>query len=329
MNALTKLRHLEEELNELKEQIDERDEERAKIELKFTQLTQVNSDLHRQIEKNNIEQLEELKTKLQREKEALLGELENSKSINTKLAKSNQKLTNDINDLNNEIENYRTTVQNVEKQQRAHEKKLQEEKTIQDRLRQERDRNERDLREKETQRLNLLKDLEERQIAFDELDKKHKQLKAQIESNNQATDDVGRYIQDLEKTKRNLETALEDQKQQIVELEDELQTSEDARLRLDVNVGALKQQIEKLTLEFTGELDERTRGLNKRCKEYEVELQELQTSKQQIVQQKKKLDSDFQLAIQQLEEANRSKEDALRNNRKLQVRSILSKMNFI
>jgi chromosome segregation ATPase len=118
------------------------------------------------------------------------------------------------------------------------------------------------------------------------------------------------------------ESAVDDQKQQIIELEDELQTSEDARLRLEVNIGALKQQIEKITLEFNGEIDDRTRALSKRLKEYESEIQEEQKSKQQVLQQRRKLESDYQLALQQLEEANRLKEEAIRASRRLQVNSI-------
>jgi chromosome segregation ATPase len=120
-----------------------------------------------------------------------------------------------------------------------------------------------------------------------------------------------------------VESSVEDQKQQIIELEDELQTSEDARLRLEVNIGALKQQIEKVTLEFNGEIEDRTRALSKRLKEYEIELQEEQQSKQQILQNRKKLENDLQIAYQQIEEANRLKEDALRTSRRLQVNQIL------
>jgi hypothetical protein len=102
-------------------------------------------------------------------------------------------------------------------------------------------------------------------------------------------------------------------------LEDELQTSDDARLRLEVNIGALKQQIEKLTLDHNAEIEDRVRSLNKRLKEYELELQEEQKSKQQILQQRKKLEIDLQNTHQQIEEANRLKEDALRSTRRLQV----------
>jgi myosin protein heavy chain len=204
MNVLSKLRHAEDVLNELKDQLDDKEEERLKIEAKLNQIAQQNNDLRRQIEQVNVEQVEELRLRLQREKEALLEELDNAKLINSKLAKSNQKLTNDIADLNVELERYRTIVQNVEKQQRTYDKKIQDEKNLQEKLRQERDRNEREIREKETQRLNLLKELEEKDSAYEDLDKRYKQLRAQIDSNSQTTDDVGRYIQELEKNKRNL-----------------------------------------------------------------------------------------------------------------------------
>jgi chromosome segregation ATPase len=204
MNGLLKLRQAEDLLNEFKDQLDEKEEERLKLEAKFNQLTQLNIDLRHEIEKVNVDQMEELRLKLQREKEALLEELDNGKLINTKLVKSNQKLTNDIADLNVELERYRTMVQNVEKQQRVYDKKIQDEKNLQEKLRQDRDRIEREMREKETQRLNLLKELDERESAYEDLDKRYKQLRAQIDSNSQTTDDVGRYIQDLEKNKRNL-----------------------------------------------------------------------------------------------------------------------------
>jgi chaperonin cofactor prefoldin len=54
-----------------------------------------------------------------------------------------------------------------------------------------------------------------------------------------------------------------------------------------------------------------------------MEFQEEQKLKQQILQQRKKLEVDLQSAVQQIEEANRLKEDALRASRRLQVNPIL------
>jgi myosin protein heavy chain len=178
-------------------------EKKNVIKLKV-KLTQKNNDLRRQAEQVNVEQMEELRRQLQREKEALIKQLDDEKLLNTKITKSNQKLANDIADVTVELERYRTIVQNVEKQQRSFDKRIQDEKILQDKLRQERDQNEREIREKETQRLNLLRDLEERNLAYDDLEKRFRQLRAELDDMLSRKDDIGKNIHELERIKRAL-----------------------------------------------------------------------------------------------------------------------------
>jgi myosin protein heavy chain len=204
MNVLSKLRQTEDLLNELKDQLDDKEEERHKNESKLIQLTQQNNDLRRQAEQVNVEQMEELRRQFQREKETMLKQLDEEKLLNTKLTKSNQKFSNDIADVTVELERYRTIVQNVEKQQRSFDKRIQDEKILQDKLRQERDQNEREIREKETQRLNLLRDLEERNLAYDDLEKRFRQLRAELDDMLSRKDDIGKNIHELERIKRAL-----------------------------------------------------------------------------------------------------------------------------
>ena len=83
-------------------------------------------------------------------------------------------------------------VQNVEKQQRSFDKRIQDEKILQDKLRQERDQNEREIREKETQRLNLIRDLEERNLAYDDLEKRFRQLRIELDDMLSTKDDIGK-----------------------------------------------------------------------------------------------------------------------------------------
>ncbi|CAF4729492.1 unnamed protein product [Rotaria sp. Silwood1] len=331
MNILTKLRQTEDLLNEIKDQLDDKEEERHKTENKLQQLIQQNTELRRQNEQINVEQMEELRRQLQRDKETILKQLDDEKLLNTKLTKSNQKFSNDIADITVELERYRTIVQNVEKQQRSFDKRIQDEKILQDKLRQERDQNEREIREKETQRLNLLRDLEERNLAYDDLEKRFRQLRTELDDMLSTKDDIGKNIHELERIKRALEATVEEQKQQIIELEDELQTAEDARLRCEVNIGALKQQMEKHAHENNEQIEDRIRSLNKQLKEYELELDEERKSKQQILQQRKKLEIDLQDSRQQIEEANKQKEEALRNTRRLQtqIREVTREMEEI
>ena len=204
MNLLSKLRQTEDCVNELKDQLDDKEEERHKLETKFIHINQQNTELRRQTEQINIEQMEELRRQFQREKDTILKQLDDEKLLNTKLTKSNQKFSNDIADITVELDRYRTIVQNVEKQQRSFDKRIQDEKNLQDKLRQERDQNEREIREKETQRLNLLRDLEERNLAYDDLEKRFRQLRVELDDMLSTKDDIGKNIHELERIKRAL-----------------------------------------------------------------------------------------------------------------------------
>ena len=201
INLLSKLRQTEDLIDELKDQLDEKEEINQNIQTKSIQMKQENDELRSFREQ--VEHMKELCRQLEREKDALLQELDNEKLINSKLSKSNKKLTNDITDLNVELQHYGSAVQDVEKIKRTHDKQIQDEKKKQEKLRQERDQYEKELREKEAQRLNLVRELNERNYAFEDLDKRYKQLRASVDEK-PITDDVGRYIHELEKTKRNL-----------------------------------------------------------------------------------------------------------------------------
>ncbi|CAF2533206.1 unnamed protein product [Rotaria sp. Silwood2] len=232
--------------------------------------------------------MEELRRQFQREKETILKQLDEEKLLNTKSTKSNQKFSNDISDVTVELERYRTIVQDVEKQQRSFDKQ--------------RDQNEREINEKETVHLNLLRELEERNLAYEDLEKHFRQLRAEFDDMFQEKHNIGKNIYELERIKRALEATVEEQKQQIIEFEDELQTAEDARLRCEVNIGALKQQMEKYQHENNEQIEEQERK-----------------SKQQILQQRKKLEIYLQDARQQIQTANKQKEEALCNTRRLQI----------
>ncbi|CAF4906683.1 unnamed protein product, partial [Rotaria socialis] len=80
--------------------------ERHKTESKILQLTQQNTELRRQAELVNVEQMDELRRQFQREKETLLKQCDDEKLMNTKLTKSNQKFSNDIADITVELERY-------------------------------------------------------------------------------------------------------------------------------------------------------------------------------------------------------------------------------
>ncbi|CAF1665603.1 unnamed protein product, partial [Didymodactylos carnosus] len=120
----------------------------------------------------------------------------------------------------------------------------------------------------------LLRDLEERNLAYEDLEKRFRQLRGELDDMLSRKDDIGKNIHELERVKRILETTVEEQKQQIIELEDELQAAEDGRLRAEVNMGALKQQMDKNVQDINEQIEDRMRLLQKQLRDNELELEE-------------------------------------------------------
>ncbi len=130
-------------------------------------------------------------------------------------------------------------------------------------------------------------------------------------------------MHDLEKSKRQLEQALLDQKAQVEELEDALQIAEDARLRLEVMGQATRTDIERQLAAKDAEQEEKRRALLKQVRDLEEELENERRGKSGAVTGKKKLESQVSELEQQLEVANRLKDEYNRQLRKNQVRGFI------
>lgn len=115
---------------------------------------------------------------------------------------------------------------------------------------------------------------------------------------------------------------IEEQHQQIAELQDQLQTAEDAHLRAEVNIVAFKQEIDRLKQMVHTVDDERVEKLTQRLKSSELELEQLQQSKQLLIQQREKLELELNNLRLDNEDFNQKKEQTQRTTRRIQVRKI-------
>jgi len=207
----------------------------------------------------------------------------------------------------------------MEKLQKNFDKKLSEEKVLREQAIAEKDQVEREAREKETRLLNLLRELEERNELYVELDKKYKQLKLEYDDTLSHKDDVGKNVHELEKAKRLLESQVDEQRQHIEELEDELQAAEDAKLRLEVNMQASKVQLEKKLQESNDMSEEKYKSLVKQIRDLESDLDDERKQRTSAVNLKKKFELDLNDMKVQFDEANKSKEDNLKQLKKLSI----------
>ena len=181
----------------------------------------------------------------------------------------------------------------------------------------EKDQVEREAREKETRLLNLLRDVDERNDAYIELEKKYKQLKLEYDDTLSHKDDVGKNVHELEKSKRLLESQCDEQKQHIEELEDELQAAEDAKLRLEVNMQAARVQLEKKLQESNDMSEEKYKSLVKQIRDLESDLDDERKQRTSAVNLKKKYELDLNEFKIQFEEASKSKEESVKQLKKL------------
>lgn len=157
-------------------------------------------------------------------------------------------------------------------------------------------------------------------------------------------------VHELERTRRALETEAQNLRVQTQELEEELSEAENSRLRLEVTLQALKAQFEREISNAEEKGEEKRRALSKqvgreqrgshrsafsltlpidyiqfpfKCKvrELEIQLEEERSQRSQATSSKKQLDAELQESEAQLESASRGKEEAVKQLRRLQVRS--------
>uniref|UniRef100_A0A8C3ALG0 Myosin heavy chain 9 n=1 Tax=Cyclopterus lumpus TaxID=8103 RepID=A0A8C3ALG0_CYCLU len=315
----TRLRQLEDEQNNLREQLEEEEETKRNVEkqLQTVQLLEMKKKFEQ--DAGCLETAEEGKKRLQRDLEGLNQRMEEKCSAFEKLDKTKTRVQQELDDLLVDQDHLRQIVSNLEKKQKKFDQMLAEEKNISARYAEERDKAEAEAREKETRALALTRELDSMMDIKDEVDRNNKLLRAEMEDLVSSKDDVGKSVHELEKAKRAMEQQLEEMKTQLEELEDELQGTEDAKLRLEVNMQAMKAQYER-DLSGRDEMgEEKKRALVKQVREMEMELEDERKQRSAAVAGRKKLELDLKELEAGIDMANKNRDEALKQLKKIQA----------
>ncbi|XP_037545904.1 myosin-9 isoform X2 [Nematolebias whitei] len=318
LSLSTRLKQLEEEQNNLREMLEEEEESKKNVEKQVSTLQAQLADMKKKVEQeaSSLEGAEENRKKAQRELDNLMLQLEEKTATYDKLDKTKTRLQQELDDLLVDQHNLRQVVSNLERKQKKFDQMLAEEKAISTQFAAERDKAEAEAREKETRALTLTRELETLTALKDDLDRANKLLKAEMEDLVSSKDDVGKSVHELEKSKRGMEQQLEEMKTQLEELEDELQVTEDAKLRLEVNMQAMKAQFDRDLQARDEQGEERRKQLVKQVHEMETELEDERRQRSQALSSKKKLESDLAGLQAQIDFANKSRDDALKQLKK-------------
>ncbi|MGH0175444.1 UNVERIFIED_CONTAM: hypothetical protein FKN15_070355 [Acipenser sinensis] len=257
------------------------------------------------------QQAEEMKTQL----EELEDELQATEDAKLRLEVNMQALKSQFDrDLQGRDE------QNEDKRKQLIKQMLAEEKAISVKHAEQRDQAEAEAREKETKALSLTRALEGANEHAAELERLNKQLRTEMEDLVGVKDDVGKSVHELEKAKRALEQQAEEMKTQLEELEDELQATEDAKLRLEVNMQALKSQFDRDLQGRDEQNEDKRKQLIKQVREMELELEDERKQRSLAMAARKKLELDFKDLEAQIDAANKGREEAMKQLKKLQAR---------
>uniref|UniRef100_A0A8D2ZN18 Myosin-9 n=1 Tax=Scophthalmus maximus TaxID=52904 RepID=A0A8D2ZN18_SCOMX len=317
----TRMRQLEDEQNNLKEQLEEEESAKKNVEKQLQTVQAQLAEMKKRVEQDAgcLETAEEGKKKMQRDLEATGQRLEEKCAAFDKLDKTKTRIQQELDDLLVDQDHLRQIVSNLEKKQKKFDQMLAEEKNISARYAEERDRAEAEAREKDTRALALTRELDSLMDIKEELDRNNKLLRAEMEDLVSSKDDAGKNVHELEKSKRAMEQQLEEMKTQLEELEDELQATEDAKLRLEVNMQAMKAQYDR-DLAGRDEMgEEKKRSLVKQVREMELELEDERKQRSAAVASRKKLELDLKELEAGIDMANKSRDEALKQLKKLQA----------
>ncbi|XP_048482955.1 myosin heavy chain, non-muscle isoform X3 [Plutella xylostella] len=317
----TKLRNVEQQLEQAKDQLDEEEEAKANFEKQVVALTLQVADAKKKAEEEAeaAAALEEQRKKLSKDIEALHRQIDELQQANDKLDKSKKKIQAELEDTNIELEAQRGKVMELEKKQKSFDKVVAEERAVAERYAAERDQAEREAREKETRVLSLTRELDDAAEKIEELERSKRLLQSELDelANTQGTAD--KNVHELEKAKRALESQLAELKAQNEEIEDDLQLTEDAKLRLEVNMQAMRAQFERDLQAKEEQGEEKRRGIVKQLRDLEAELEEERKQRAAAVALRKKMEAELKDDEQALHLANKVKEDALKQVKKLQL----------
>ncbi|XP_077382235.1 uncharacterized protein LOC144021880 isoform X2 [Festucalex cinctus] len=313
-------RALEEERNGLMERLEEEEEKSRELTRQIQTQTQQLTEMHKQSEEVNTaaESSEESCRKLQRELDGAIQREKQREEEKDRVERQRERLRKENEDMTLALQREKQKCTALEKKQKKFDQCLAEEKAVSTRLAEEKDLAEADSRDKETRYLALSRELLETQDQRDELERSNKQLRMEMEQLVNQQDDVGKNVHELERARRALEAENETLRIEKQDLEEELTEAENSKLRLEVTLQAARTQSEREISNNEEKGEEKRRALCKQVQELERQLEEERSQRSQAVLTKKQLEAELLDCKAQVETSSRSKEEAVKNLRKLQ-----------
>lgn len=320
----TRLRQAESEREVAKDALDEEEQNKQALEKHVQMLQQQMDDVKAKVSEDakQLEGLEDIRKKLQRDKDELANRNEELTAQVEKLEKSRRKLQGELEDANHALAAQRSDQVNSDRRLKKLEASLADAMANSRRLQEEKDQVDKEMRERETQLLTRDRELEDLQERLEESERQRANLSHELEELVSHTDDAGKSKIELEQIKFQLENQLKELKQQFEELEDDQAQLAMEKQRADLQINALKTQLEREVTSRNEGFEEQRRQLLKQLREAKEELEDEKKQRATALLMRKKMESDLVDANQRGDAADRQREEATKQLKRLQGVSI-------
>ncbi|KAJ8793745.1 hypothetical protein J1605_003556 [Eschrichtius robustus] len=318
-HALQSSRH---DCDLLQEQYEEEQEATAELQRSMSKANIEVAQWRIKYEMDAIQRTEELEEAKKQLAQRLKDAEEHVEAVNAKCAsleKTKQRLQNEVEDLMIDVERTNAACAALDKKQRNFDKLLSEWKQKYEETRAELEASQKESRALSTELFKVKNAYEESLDQLETLKRENKNLQQEISDLTEQTAEGGKRINELEKIKKQVEQEKSEIQAALEEAEASLEHEEGKILRIQLELNQVKSEVDRKIAEKDQEIDQLKRNHIRVVETMQSMLDAEIRSRNDAIRLKKKMEGDLNEMEIQLNHANRTAAEALKNYRNTQA----------
>ncbi|XP_033703390.1 myosin-2 [Tursiops truncatus] len=318
-HALQSSRH---DCDLLREQYEEEQEAKAEMQRALSKANSEVAQWRTKYETDAIQRTEELEEAKKKLAQRLQAAEEHVEAVNAKCAsleKTKQRLQNEVEDLMLDVERTNAACAALDKKQRNFDKVLAEWKQKYEETHVELEAAQKEARFLGTELFKMKNAYEESLDQLETLKRENKNLQQEISDLTEQIAEGGKHIHELEKIKKQVEQEKSEIQAALEEAEASLEHEEGKILRIQLELNQVKSEIDRKIAEKDEEIDQLKRNHIRVVESMQSTLDAEIRSRNDAIRLKKKMEGDLNEMEIQLNHANRTAAEALKNYRNTQA----------
>ncbi|XP_059938644.1 myosin-2 isoform X2 [Mesoplodon densirostris] len=318
-HALQSARH---DCDLLREQYEEEQESKAEMQRALSKANSEVAQWRTKYETDAIQRTEELEEAKKKLAQRLQAAEEHVEAVNAKCAsleKTKQRLQNEVEDLMLDVERTNAACAALDKKQRNFDKVLAEWKQKYEETHVELEAAQKEARSLGTELFKMKNAYEESLDQLETLKRENKNLQQEISDLTEQIAEGGKRMHELEKVKKQVEQEKSEIQAALEEAEASLEHEEGKILRIQLELNQVKSEVDRKIAEKDEEIDQLKRNHIRVVESMQSTLDAEIRSRNDAIRLKKKMEGDLNEMEIQLNHANRTAAEALKNYRNTQA----------